>query len=121
MAKVTSKPWAELVSIDSRDEQVKESACRDFDVVLPPTIEQSPFKDRYLEKANECEMLYSESAISDNFGEFKLYSRCDATRLIIGRYVEYIRMLEILQREPPIVIERFKIDRENDSATLIES
>lgn len=46
MAKAAARPRVELVSIASGAEPVVELVCRNFDVVLSPAIEQSPFKDR---------------------------------------------------------------------------
>jgi len=123
---------------------VEYGKVRDFDVVLPPSIEQSRFKDRYLEKAAECEALYSEMVkndipkedaryilpggttseivISANFREFRhiFQVRCNPRAHWEIRGI-CIMMLDILLKEVPILFDDFEIDRENNSATLIES
>jgi len=123
---------------------VEYGKTRNFDVVLPPTIEQSPFKDRYLEMAAECEALYtdmvkseipkedaryilpggttSEIVISANFREFRhiFQVRCNPRAHWEIRGI-CLKMLEILLKEVPILFDDFEIDWENNSATLIES
>ncbi len=123
---------------------VEYGKVRDFDVVLPLSIEQSPFKGRYLEKAAECEALYSEMVkndipkedaryilpggttseivISANFREFRhiFQVRCNPRAHWEIRAI-CIMMLDILLKEVPILFDDFEIDRENNSATLIET
>ncbi len=123
---------------------VEYGKTRNFDVVLPPTIEQSPFKDRYLEMAAECEALYtdmvkseipkedaryilpggttSEIVISANFREFRhiFQVRCNPRAHWEIRGI-CLKMLEILLKEVPILFDDFEIDWKNNSATLIES
>ncbi|HDL03546.1 MAG TPA: FAD-dependent thymidylate synthase, partial [candidate division Zixibacteria bacterium] len=44
---------------------VEYGKTRNFDVVLPPTIEKSEFKDRYLEMTAQCERFYNEMVKAD--------------------------------------------------------
>jgi thymidylate synthase (FAD) len=123
---------------------VEYGKVRNFDVVLPETIEQTPFKDRYLEMAAACERLYSEMVksgvpkedaryilpngttseivISANFREYRhiFQVRCHPRAHWEIRKICMI-MLDIMKKEAPIVFDDFLIDRENNSASLIES
>ncbi|MCX6826322.1 MAG: FAD-dependent thymidylate synthase [candidate division Zixibacteria bacterium] len=123
---------------------VEYGKVRNFDIVLPPTVEQSEFKSRYLEKASECEQLYSEMVkaglpkedaryilpnattseivISANFREYRhiFEVRCHPRAHWEIRQICMI-MLEIMKKEAPIVFHDFQIDKENNSAALIES
>jgi thymidylate synthase (FAD) len=123
---------------------VEYGKVRNFDVVLPPIIEQSEFKSRYLEKASECEQLYSEMVkaglpkedaryilpnattseivISANFREYRhiFEVRCNPRAHWEIRQI-CMMILEILKKEAPIVFDDFKIDYETNSAMLIES
>lgn len=123
---------------------VEYGKVRNFDVVLPPIIEQSEFKSRYLEKAAECEQLYSEMVkaglpkedaryilpnattseivISANFREYRhiFEVRCNPRAHWEIRQI-CMMILEILKKEAPIVFDDFKIDYETNSAMLIES
>ena len=123
---------------------VEYGKVRNFDVVLPPVIEQSEFKSRYLEKAAECEKLYSEMVkaglpkedaryilpnattseivISANFREYRhiFEVRCNPRAHWEIRQI-CMMILEVLKKEAPIVFDDFKIDYETNSAMLIES
>lgn len=122
---------------------VEYGKVRPFDVVVPPTIEQSGHKDRYLELAAQCEEFYSlmvkagvpkedaryilpngttsEIVISANFREYRhiFEVRCNPRAHWEIRKICMI-MLEVMKKEAPIVFGDFKIDRETNSATLIE-
>jgi thymidylate synthase (FAD) len=122
---------------------VEYGKTRNFDVVLPGTIEKSEYKDRYLELAALCEELYtamvkndipkedaryilpggttSEIVISANFREFRhiFEVRCNPRAQWEIRGI-CLKMLEILKAEAPIVFADFEIDWENNSAGLIE-
>ena len=115
-----------------------------FDVVLPPSIENSKFKEEYLEMAERCADLYqqmvaaeipkedaryilpggttSEIVISANFREFRhiFAVRCNPRAHWEIRGI-CLQMLEILKREAPIVFDDIVIDRETSSARIIES
>ena len=123
---------------------VEYGKVRRFDIVVPPTIEQSGYKDRYLEMAAQCEQFYSEMVkdgvpkedaryilpngttseivISANFREYRhiFEVRCNPRAHWEIRKICMI-MLEIMKKEAPIVFDDFRIDRETNSATLIES
>ncbi len=123
---------------------VEYGKTRNFDVVLPPTIEKSEFKDRYLEMTAQCERFYnemvkadipkedaryilpggttSEIVISANFREYRhiFEVRCNPRAHWEIRNI-CLQMLEVMKREAPIVFDDFEIDRENHSARLIES
>ena len=122
---------------------VEYGSKRNFDVVVPPSLEQTPFKDRYLEMAAKCRDLYeemlqhdiakedaryilpggitSEIVISANFREFRhiFQVRCNPRAHWEIRGI-CLRMLEILREKAPIVFGDFSIDRENCSAKLLE-
>ncbi|RKX32456.1 MAG: FAD-dependent thymidylate synthase [Candidatus Zixiibacteriota bacterium] len=123
---------------------VEYGKTRNFDVVLPPTIEKSEFKDRYLEMTAQCERFYnemvkadipkedaryilpggttSEIVISANFREYRhiFEVRCNPRAHWEIRNI-CLQMLEVMKTEAPIVFDDFEIDRENHSARLIES
>jgi thymidylate synthase (FAD) len=123
---------------------VEYGKVRNYDVVLPMTIEQTEFKSRYLELATECERLYSEMVkadipkedaryilpngttseivISANFREFRhiFQVRCHPRAHWEIRNICLI-MLEVMKKEASIVFHDFHIDRETNSASLIES
>ena len=123
---------------------VEYGKTREFDVVLPGSIEKSGFKSRYLEMASQCDKLYSEMVkadipkedaryilpggttseivISANFREFRhiFQVRCNPRAHWEIRGI-CLQMLEILQEKAPIVFDDFKIDREAGTAGLIES
>ncbi|PKK84667.1 MAG: thymidylate synthase (FAD) [candidate division Zixibacteria bacterium HGW-Zixibacteria-1] len=123
---------------------VEYGKTRNFDVVLPPTIENSVFKDRYLEMASQCEKFYTEMVKADIPQEDARYILPGGTTseiVISANFREYrhifevrcsprahweirgicLQMLDVLQAEAPIVFGDFVIDRENQSASLIES
>ncbi len=123
---------------------VEYGKTRPFDVVFPPTIENSPYKDRYLELAAQCRDFYlemvkaeipkedaryilpggttSEIVISANFREFRHICevRCNPRAHWEIRGI-CLQMLRILKKEAAIVFDDFIIDEENQCATLIES
>jgi len=121
---------------------VEYGKVRNFDVVLPGTIEKTEFRDRYMEMAAECERIYSEMVkagvpkedaryilpngttseivISANLREFRhiFAVRCHPRAHWEIRQICMI-MLEILKKEAPIVFDDFVIDKETNSASLI--
>jgi thymidylate synthase (FAD) len=123
---------------------VEYGKTRDFDVVLPGSIEKSEFKDRYLEMAAQCEKFYtemvkadipkedaryilpggttSEIVISANLREFRhIFSvRCHPRAHWEIRRI-CLKMLEVLKAETPIVFDDFEIDWETQSARIVES
>ncbi len=123
---------------------VEYGKTREFEIVVPPTAEQAGFKDRYIEMASKCRNLYqemvdagtpkedaryilpngttSEIVISANFREYRhiFQVRCNPRAHWEIRRVCLI-MLETLKKEAPIVFDDIIIDRETNSATIIES
>ena len=123
---------------------VEYGKTKDYEVVVPPTIEEAGFKDRYMELATACQNMYmemvdggvpkedaryilpngttSEIVISANFREFRhiFQVRCHPRAHWEIRRV-CLMMLEVMQKEAPIVFDDFVIDRETNSATLMES
>ncbi len=118
---------------------VEYGKTRDYDVVLPSTIEKSKFNDRYLELAVQCEKLYSEMVLEDIPKEDARYILPGGTTsqiVITANLREYrhifevrcnprahweirgicLQMLEILKEKAPIVFYDFVIDRENNCA-----
>ncbi|UCD95585.1 MAG: FAD-dependent thymidylate synthase [Candidatus Zixiibacteriota bacterium] len=123
---------------------VEYGKTRDFDVVLPGSIENSDFKNRYLEMAARCEKFYtemvkadipkedaryilpggttSEIVISANLREFRhiFAVRCHPRAHWEIRRI-CLKMLEVLKAEAPIVFDDFEIDWETESARIVES
>ncbi len=123
---------------------VEYGKTKPYEVVVPRSIEQAGFNDRYSDIAARCEQLYhemvaagvpkedaryvlpngttSEIVCSANFREFRhIFSvRCNPRAHWEIRRI-CLMMLKILMQEAPIVFGDFVIDEENMSATLIES
>jgi len=123
---------------------VEYGKTREYEVVVPPTVEEAGFKDRYIELTAACQNMYqemvdggvpkedaryilpngttSEIVISANFREFRhiFQVRCNPRAHWEIRRV-CLMMLEVMQKEAPIVFDDFVIDRETNSATLMES
>jgi len=159
MTDLVAVPSAELISITSNPGQVIEPACltfthelvrprlispsqesqrygeygktRSFDLILPPTIEQSHFHDRYVEMAagdipgEDARYILpggttSKIVISANFRKFRHIFRI-RRHPRVSREIRRIclRMLEIMKKEAPIVFNDFQIDHETDSAMLV--
>jgi thymidylate synthase (FAD) len=123
---------------------VEYGKTRNFDVVLPPSIENSPYKDRYLEKASECEALYTEMVKNDIAKEDARYILPGGTTseiVISANFREYrhifevrcnprahweirgicLKMLRILKEKAPIVFHDYEIDEEKNAVILLES
>jgi thymidylate synthase (FAD) len=122
---------------------VEYGKTRNFDIVMPPLIEKSAYKDRYLEMASRCKELYeemvkadipkedaryilpggttSEIVISANFREYRhiFEVRCNPRAHWEIRGI-CLKMLEILKKEAPIVFGDFVIDRQTNSARIEE-
>lgn len=122
---------------------VEYGKTRDFDVVIPPKLKESPYCDRYVSMAIEAERLYSEMVangipkedarfvlpngttseivISANLREFRhiFQVRCHprAQWEIRGICLE---MLRILKEKTPIVFWDYEIDEENMCVKIIE-
>lgn len=122
---------------------VEYGKTRDFDVVIPPKLKDSPYCDRYVSMAIEAERLYSEMVangipkedarfvlpngttseivISANLREFRhiFQVRCHprAQWEIRGICLE---MLRILKEKTPIVFWDYEIDEENMCVKIIE-
>jgi thymidylate synthase (FAD) len=123
---------------------VEYGKVRNFDAVLPPTIEQGGFKDRYIDMTARLVEFYeemvkagvpkedaryilpngttSEIVISANFREFRhiFEVRCNPRAHWEIRQI-CMMMLEVMKKEAPIVFDDFILDKETNSATLIES
>ncbi len=123
---------------------VEYGKVRNFDAVLPPTIEQGGFKDRYIDMTTRLVEFYeemvkagvpkedaryilpngttSEIVISANFREFRhiFEVRCNPRAHWEIRQI-CMMMLEVMKKEAPIVFDDFILDKETNSATLIES
>ncbi|SYZ73866.1 Thymidylate synthase ThyX [Candidatus Zixiibacteriota bacterium] len=123
---------------------VEYGKVRNFDAVLPPTIEQGGFKDRYIDMTARLVEFYeemvkagvpkedaryilpngttSEIVISANFREYRhiFEVRCHPRAHWEIRQI-CMMMLEVMKKEAPIVFGDFVIDRGTNSATLIES
>ncbi len=123
---------------------VEYGKTRDYDIVLPDTIKESKFKERFLKLADDCEALYSEMVkeglpkedaryilpggstseivISANFREFRhiFQVRCNPRAHWEIRRI-CLKMLEILKAEAPIVFHDYEIDWENECVKISES
>jgi len=123
---------------------VEYGKTRNYDIVLPASIEKSKFNDRYLELADQCEKLYSEMIKEDIPKEDARYILPGGTTseiVITANLREYrhifevrcnprahweirgicLEMLRILKAKAPIVFDDFTIDEENNCAKLQES
>jgi thymidylate synthase (FAD) len=123
---------------------VEYGKTRNYDIVLPASIEKSEFNDRYLELADQCEKLYSEMVKEDILKEDARYILPGGTTseiVITANLREYrhifevrcnprahweirgicLEMLKILKAKTPIVFDDFTIDEENNCAKLQES
>ncbi len=122
---------------------VEYGKTRNFDVVLPPSIEQSEFYDRYLKISEECRDFYSdmvkaglpkedaryvlpggttsEIVISANLREFRhiFAVRCHPRAHWEIRNI-CLKMLRVLKKEAPIVFDDIEIDEETKSVRVIE-
>jgi thymidylate synthase (FAD) len=118
---------------------VEYGKTKEFEYVIPPTIESTPFKDRFKNKALELKDLYeemvkagipkedaryilpnatvSEIVLSANFRELRhiFEVRC-MTRAHWEIREICLEMLKIMKREAPIVFWDFVIDEENKIA-----
>ena len=122
---------------------VQYGRTRDFDVVVPPTIKDGLFYERYLTMAAEAERLYTEMVDADIPKEDARYILPNATTseiVISANMREYrhiftvrchprahweirmicLEMLRILKREVPIVFWDFEIDEKNNCIKIME-
>jgi thymidylate synthase (FAD) len=122
---------------------VQYGRTRDFDVVVPPTIKDSLFHERYLTMAAQAERLYTEMVNADIPKEDARYVLPNGTTseiVISANMREYrhiftirchprahweirmicLKMLRILKREVPIVFWDFEIDEENNCIKIME-
>jgi thymidylate synthase (FAD) len=122
---------------------VEYGKTRDFDLVVPPTLKNSDFCQRYLKLAEETERLYSEMVsakmpkedaryilpngttseivISANLREFRhiFEIRCHPRAHWEIRLI-CLEMLRMLKREVPIVFWDYEIDEENFCVTIYD-
>lgn len=122
---------------------VQYGKTRDYDVVVPPSIKNSPFYSRYLDMALEAEKFYSEMVAADipkEDARFVLLNGTTSEIVISANLREYrhiftvrcnpraqweirnicLEMLRILKREVPIVFWDFEIDDENNCIKIME-
>ena len=122
---------------------VQYGKTREFDVVVPPVVKNSPFYERYLSLVAETEKLYSEMVAADILKEDARYILPNATTseiVISANFREFrhiiavrchprahweIRMicleiLRILKREAPIVFGDYEIDEVNHCVIIKE-
>ncbi len=121
---------------------VQYGKTRPYDYVLPPSVEKTPFAERYMELASETQAFYeemvkggvpkedaryilpnattSEIVISANFREFRhLCSvRCTPFAHWEIRKVCF-EMLKILKKEAPITFYDFVLNEENNTVTIL--
>jgi thymidylate synthase (FAD) len=122
---------------------VQYGKTREFDVVVPPIVKESPFYLKYLTLAAEAERLYSEMVAADipkedarfilpnattseivisaNFREFRhiIAVRCHPRAHWEIRMI-CLEILRILKREAPIVFWDYEIDEVNHCVTIKE-
>lgn len=122
---------------------VQYGATRDYDIVVPPVIKESPFFERYMTMAAEAERLYSEMVAAGLPKEDARYILPNATTseiVISANLREYrhifevrchprahweirricLEMLRILKRETPIVFWDYEIDEANQCVNITE-
>ena len=121
---------------------VQYGKTKPYEYVIPPSLENSPFKERYAQLASACADLYaemvegkvpkedaryilpggtvSEIVISADFREWRHVCevRCQPFAHWEIRTV-MLEILKILKREAPIVFWDFVIDEEKKTATLL--
>jgi len=122
----------------------EQGAVKEYEFVIPPSVENSDFVDEFKRKAKEAEKFYSdmvkdgvpkedaryilpnatvsEIVISANFREYRhiFQVRCNPRAHWEIRYV-CLKMLEVLKKEAPFVFWDFEIDEENKTAGIKEN
>jgi len=116
---------------------------RDYHIVVPPTVRDTEYYERYMRLAAEAERLYSEMVAADIPKEDARYILPNATTseiVISANLREYrhiftvrchprahweirrlcLEMLRILKRETPIVFWDFEIDDEHDCVKIMD-
>jgi thymidylate synthase (FAD) len=122
---------------------VQYGKTRDYDIVVPPTIKDTEYYDRFLKLAIEAERLYSEMVAADIPKEDARYILPNATTseiVISANLREYrhiftvrchprahweirhlcLEMLRILKRETPIVFWDFEIDEASQCVKIMD-
>jgi thymidylate synthase (FAD) len=122
---------------------VEYGQTRDYDVVLPPTIENSAFKERYLKMAEDSRDFYTEmvqAGIPKEDARYVLSGGTTSEIVITANLREFrhifavrchprahweirgicMKMLRILKAEVPIVFFDIEIDEDNHSVRLLE-
>jgi thymidylate synthase (FAD) len=122
---------------------VKYGKTRNFDLVVPPSIKDTEYYERYLTLASETERLYSEMVAADIPKEDARYILPNATTseiVISANLREYrhiftvrchprahweirricLEMLRILKREVPIVFWDFEIDEADQCVKIMD-
>lgn len=120
---------------------VQYGKTRDFELVVPPTIKDTRFFDRFMKLAAESERLYSEMVAADIPKEDARYILPNATTseiVISANLREYrhifevrchprahweirqicLEMLRVLKREAPIVFWDYEIDEANNCVNI---
>ena len=142
---IQGKDMTDHMAEPSQESQryVEYGKTRNFGDVLPDSIENSEFKDRYLDMAAQCGKYYtatvkedismedaryilpggttSEIVISANLREFHHLSavRCHPRVLREVRRI-CLKMLEMMKAAASIVFDDFEIDRETESVRIVE-
>jgi thymidylate synthase (FAD) len=142
---IQGRDMTDLIAEPPQESQryVEYGKTRNFDSVLPGSIENSDFKDRYLKMAAHCEKfctevvranipkedarhilpggITSEIVISANLREFRHLSavrRHPRALREIRRIC--LKMLEMMKAAASIVFDDFEIDRETESVRIVE-
>lgn len=122
---------------------VKYGHTRDYDIVVPPSVKDSAYFEKYMVWAAEAERMYSEMVeagvpkedaryilpnattseivISANFREFRhiFQVRCHPRAHWEIRRI-CLEMLRMLKKEAPIVFWDYEIDEENECVIITE-
>jgi len=121
---------------------VEYGKTRDYDIVVPETIKNSPYYNRYLEYAAEAERFYTEmvaNGVPKEDARFVLLNGTTSEIVITANLREYrhifsvrchpraqweirqicLEMLRVLKKEAPIVFWDYEIDEENQCVKII--
>lgn len=122
---------------------VKYGKTRDYDIVVPETIKQTPYYESYMQLASDAEKLYTEMVASDipkedaryilpnattseivisaNFREFRhiFQVRCHPRAAWEIRVI-CLEMLRVMKKEAPIVFWDYEIDEKNVCVKILD-
>ncbi len=122
---------------------VEYGKTRDYSLVVPPTVKETAYYERFMTLAAETERLYSEMVAADIPKEDARYILPNATTseiVISANLREYrhifavrchprahweirrlcLEMLRVLKRETPIVFWDYEIDEENECVKIMD-